>query len=113
MITANGPNYADRQCKVRVPSISTTAEPYVLPDTPSVLSVGQKCMEEGFDFVWRANCRPYLRDSNGNKVYMDVRDNVSLSQVLERKCCSSCEGLQRAHCACTASRKARQGYRRV
>ena len=76
MITANGPSYADKQCKVRVPSISTTAEPYVLPDSPSVLSVGQKCMEEGFDFVWRASCRPYLRDSNGNKVYMDVRDNV-------------------------------------
>ena len=76
MITANGPNYADKQCKVRVPSISTTAEPYVLPDSPSVLSVGQKCMEEGFDFVWRANCRPYFRDSNGNKVYMDVGDNV-------------------------------------
>ena len=75
MITANGPNYADKQCKVRVPSINTTAEPYVLPDSPSVVSVGQKCMEEGFDFVWRANCRPYFRD-NGNKVYMDVKDNV-------------------------------------
>ena len=76
MITANGPSYADKQCKVRVPSISTTAESYVLPDSPSVLSVGQKCVEEGFDFVWRANCRPYPRDSNGNKVYMDVRDNA-------------------------------------
>ena len=48
----------------------------MLPDSPSVLSVGQKCMEEGFDFVWRANCRPYFRDNNGNKVYMDVKDNV-------------------------------------
>ena len=33
-------------------------------------------MDEGFDFVWRANCRPYFKDSEGNKVYMDVRDNV-------------------------------------
>ena len=48
----------------------------MLSDSPSVLSVGQKCMEEGFDFVWRANCRPFFRDTEGKKVYMDVRDNV-------------------------------------
>ena len=76
MMTANGPNYADRQSRIYIPSLGSTTEPYVLSDSPSVLSVGQKCMDEGFDFVWRANCRPYFRDSEGNKVYMDVRDNV-------------------------------------
>ena len=76
MMTANGPNYADRQSRIYIPSLGSTTEPYVLSDSPSVLSVGQKCMDEGFDFVWRANCRPYFKDSEGNKVYMDVRDNV-------------------------------------
>ena len=76
MMTANEPNYADRQSRIYIPSIGSTTEPYVLSDSPSVLSVGQKCMDEGFDFVWRANCRPYFKDSEGNKVYMDVRDNV-------------------------------------
>ena len=76
MMTANGPNYADRQSRIYIPSIGSTTEPYVLSDSPSVLSVGQKCMDEGFDFVWRANCRPYFRDPEGNKVYMDVRHNV-------------------------------------
>ena len=33
-------------------------------------------MDEGFDFVWRANSRPYLRSSEGKKVFMDVKDNV-------------------------------------
>ena len=53
--TADGPNYADRQCQIGITSIGTIAQPYVLPDSPSVLSVGQNCI-----FVWRANCRPFL-----------------------------------------------------
>ena len=33
-------------------------------------------MEEGIDFVWRANCRPFFRDAEVNKIYMDVEDKV-------------------------------------
>ena len=76
MMTANGPNSASEQCDVSVESIGIEVKPYVLPDTPSVLSIGQRCMEEGFDFIWRANSRPYLKTPEGKKVYMDVKDNV-------------------------------------
>ncbi|OLP94911.1 hypothetical protein AK812_SmicGene23039 [Symbiodinium microadriaticum] len=76
MMTANGPNSANQQCDVSVDSIGVKVAPYVLPETPSVLSIGQRCMDEGFDFVWRANSRPYLRSSEGKKVFMDVKDNV-------------------------------------
>ena len=37
-------------------------------------------MEAGFDFVWRANCRPVSRDAEGNEIYMDVKDNVPYLQ---------------------------------
>ena len=74
--TANGPSAADVQADVKVPSLGSTSTPYVLPSTPSVLTVGYRCMEEGFDFVWRAYQRPFIRDSKGNKTYMDVRDYV-------------------------------------
>ena len=76
MMTANGPNSANQQCDISVDSIGVKVAPYVLPETPSVLSIGQRCMDEGFDFVWRANSRPYLRSSEGKKVFMDVKDNV-------------------------------------
>ena len=73
ILTANGPSSAEDQCIIEVPSITSQAEPYVLPETPSVLSVGQRCMEEGYDFVWRAFKRPYFqKQSGGKKVYMDV-----------------------------------------
>ena len=26
--------------------------------------------------MWKANCRPYFRDKEGNKIFRDVRDNV-------------------------------------
>ena len=76
IMTANGPSSADRQFAVNVPSIGIASDPYVLPDTPAVLSIGQRCMEEGFDFVWKSCSRPYLKTPKGEKVYLDVRDNV-------------------------------------
>ena len=76
IITANGPSAADVQADIKVPSLGITSTPYVLPSTPLVLTVGYRCMEEGFDFVWRAYQRPFFRDSEGNKTYMDVRDYV-------------------------------------
>lgn len=42
--------------------------PYVLQQTPSVLSVGLKCMKEGCDFVWRASKMPYFRKPDGKKI---------------------------------------------
>ena len=50
-MTANGPISADQQIKINVPSLEIEADPYVLPSTPSVLSVGYRCMEQGFDFI--------------------------------------------------------------
>ena len=76
IITANGPISADVQADIEVASLGVTNTPYVLPNTPSVLTVGYRCMEEGFDFIWRAYQRPFFRDPKGSKTYMDVRDYV-------------------------------------
>ena len=32
--------------------------------------------DEGFDLVWKAYHRPYLKTPKGQKIYLDVRDNV-------------------------------------
>ena len=51
--------------------------PYVLDKSPSVLSVGKKCMEEGYSFVWPANGAPYmisLLEVEGNIPYI-VKDS--------------------------------------
>ena len=45
--TTNGPSSADKQFAVNVPSTGIASDPYVLPDTPAVLSIGQRCMMKG------------------------------------------------------------------
>ena len=37
-----------------------SVEPYVLPNTPSVLSIGRRCVQEGYHFVWLSGKHPYL-----------------------------------------------------
>ena len=76
IMAANGPSSADQQIKINVPSLGIKANPYVLPSTPSVLSVGCRCVEQGFDFIWKACCRPYFRDKKDKKIFLDVRDNA-------------------------------------
>ena len=54
IMTANGPSSVDKQLKINVPSLGIEADPYVLASTPSVLSVGHRCVDQGFDFIWNA-----------------------------------------------------------
>eukprot|EP00959_Pyramimonas_sp_CCMP1952_P118608 2479509-Pyramimonas_sp.AAC.1 len=35
-------------------------EALVMPETPAVISVGERCMDRGFSAVWPAGQRPYL-----------------------------------------------------
>ena len=76
LTTANGTKVADKQTSYHVNIIDADLEPYVLEDTPSVISVGRKCIKEGWDFVWRAFSRPYFRKPDGPKIKLEVHDYV-------------------------------------
>eukprot|EP00435_Cladocopium_sp_Y103_P060221 s26_g22.t1 len=52
------------------------AKAHVLEDTPSVLSLGKRCMEQGYSFVWPSGREPYMISSEGNKIKMEVRDLI-------------------------------------
>ena len=45
-----------------------TANVHVLDDTPSVISMGKRCMDHGYSFVWPSGKDPYLVDKNANIV---------------------------------------------
>ena len=49
-------------------------DPYLLPQTPSVLSVGLKCMNQGYDFIWYAKDKPFFVKPDGTRIYLKVRD---------------------------------------
>ena len=50
-------------------------KPLLLSNTPPVLSVGKRCMEEGFSFHWPANEAPYLVGPNGKRHQLEI-DNL-------------------------------------
>ena len=101
-MTANGPSSEDKRIKINVPSFGIEADPYVLPSTPSVVSVGYRCMEQGFDFIWKAYFRPDIRDKKGDKIFLAVKDivlylkswpGISQSQLVQGKLCRRLGGL--------------------
>eukprot|EP00959_Pyramimonas_sp_CCMP1952_P114229 2388342-Pyramimonas_sp.AAC.1 len=47
-----------------------------MPDTPAVISVGERCMDHGFSFVWPAGQRPYLLLPNGHRVDLVVEGKI-------------------------------------
>ena len=56
--------------------IDKEVHPYVFPDTPAVISVGMRCIQDGWDFVWRKFSRPYFRKKDGAKIKLEVKDYV-------------------------------------
>ena len=76
LTTANGSQIASQQAEVHVSCIDKDINPYVLPDTPAVVSVGMRCLLDGWDFVWRAFSRPYFKKRDGKRVKLEIKDYV-------------------------------------
>ena len=48
LITANGESSSLKQGKVKVPELNATVSPFLVQSSPPVLSVGLRCVEDGF-----------------------------------------------------------------
>ena len=77
MITANGESSSSKQGRVFVPKLGKT-DPYLVRSSPPVISVGMRCVEDGYDFVWRGSKGepPYMVKPNGERIELVVRDYV-------------------------------------
>ena len=76
LITANGPVEADTKHEVHVEALDQPLQFVLLPNTPAVCSVGKKCMEQGFSFVWPKGEAPHFICPDGRKVQCQMRGNV-------------------------------------
>ena len=59
------------------------ADPYVLPETPWVLSIGRRVMEMGYTFVWIAGAAPWLVSPCGRRLDLEVHGNIPFLPVGE------------------------------
>ncbi|CAL1127009.1 unnamed protein product [Cladocopium goreaui] len=74
--TANGITSTTTMVDLDFDTSNDPARAHVLEDTPSVLSLGKRCMEQGYTFVWPSGREPYMINSEGGKIKMEVHDLI-------------------------------------
>ena len=61
---------------LRIDELGHTALLCVLPSTPPVLTIGRRCMREGFSFIWKAGELPYMIRPDGLIVPLQVSEGI-------------------------------------
>ena len=76
MDTANGHNVADKGIDLVVELLGQNILPYVLDSSPNVLSLGRRCVVDGYGWYWPPySLSPYLvHPVTGEYIYMRVED---------------------------------------
>ena len=58
--TANGPLPASQQVEMQVEGVPDNVRPYVLEDSPDVMTIGRRCVRLGYGFHWNPwSTKPY------------------------------------------------------
>ena len=83
LITANGSTEASEVADVQMKQLLEPCTPYLLDECPAVLSVGIKCLDQGYSFVWPANGVPILVRPDEKIVQLRVDGHVP---VLDSDC---------------------------
>ena len=81
--TANGRISTDRALNLVSSLLRGPATPYILPETPWVLSIGKRVMEMGYSFVWVAKTAPWLISPDGHRIDLEVHGNIPFLRVGE------------------------------
>ena len=75
--TAGGPSKCKGILNVAAPALSEgRIDALVMANTPTVLSVGERCREYGYGFHWPRGQRPYLETPAGRRIQLEVIGNA-------------------------------------
>ena len=74
--TANGSTATQTEAEIDSGTFDVISQAYVLDDTPSVMSLGKRCMEEGYSFVWPSGKMPFMITKNGERIGLTIHDNI-------------------------------------
>jgi hypothetical protein len=65
LMTANGRTVVEEEILMQCAALRTHVSPLLLNSSPAVLSVGRRCVEDGFSFHWPAGGTPTLTAPDG------------------------------------------------
>ena len=82
--TANGRITATMVSPMYSEILQETIRPYVLPETPPVLTIGKRCMEQGDSFIWCANEAPIFVMPDQTILQLEVHRNIPVLNVSDQ-----------------------------
>ena len=83
--TANGTTDSDIVTKFSTNCFDEPVETHILESSPSVLSVGKRCMNHGYSFVWPDGREPYMINKEGQRIQMYVKGDIPYIKVGSEK----------------------------
>ena len=83
--TANGVTSSTKRSDIKFEAFDEPAQAHILEDTPSVMSMGKRCVDLGCSFIWPSGKTPYMIDSNGDIIEMTVRDYIPYINIDQKK----------------------------
>ena len=83
--TANGVASSTKRSDIKFEAFDEPAHAHILEDTPSVMSMGKRCVDLGYSFIWPSGKTPYMIDPNGDIIEMTVRDYIPYINIDQKK----------------------------
>ena len=75
-MTAHGVTEADQKVDLVIDEIKDTVSPFVMEESPSVLSIGKRCAESGYGFRRMPGEEPIMFDDRKSVIRLRVKDNI-------------------------------------
>ena len=91
--TANGVTNTDLISNFQTESFAEPINAYVLDDTPSVLSVGKRCMKQGYGFVWPPGDNPFTINPDGKRISLFVNGDIRYVRAGSQKSVAHDDGM--------------------
>ena len=83
--TANGVTSSITRSDIEFEVFDGPAQAHILEDTPSVLSMGKRCLDLGYSFIWPSGKSPYMLDADGHIIEMTVKDYIPYVSIDQKK----------------------------
>ena len=64
MQTVNGVVTVEEGLRIAVPTLEKEMEFLLLPDSPPIISIGKRCLIDGYEFHWPRGQSPYMLTPN-------------------------------------------------
>ena len=87
--TPNGIVDADKVVSFRIPMLDGNIDAHVMKSSPTVMSIGRRCMTMGYGFVWRPGRNPFMITNTGKRIHLEVIDYIPYLPVTKSIACAA------------------------